>query len=865
MNKKSAQRQKISLLGITMIFIIASVIVLPYHFIDDVFAADSDSVTSSPSSPVLTLDRTVYPVPFGEINDFKGTMEFHPDGRSLFPVHYTAIVSAGKIQAAETLGTGDLVLHIRINDANFDVSPRSIDKISQDVANSTVGPLKISVSRNSQTLTLAYAGGNTPNERGVIDVGDDSSDTTRQLGPIVEVAPEAGIFELDFVVRYSDGPANSKCPATAVFTSLNDRLPAGSEESRFDTVSSEKEDYCIMKGDILTVEYTHLDDSGNIVVSKDVATFDLRDGVLESDKRIYPSGHDLVLTLIEPDLDLDNDLRETYDLDLIEWDSNAATVTLGDLGGELMAFDPLLPLAFKETGDSTGIFQAVVKIPQTLQDNKLERGEEIILEYTDWGPSGADHVGQEDEDVNLIIYTYAPPLQQTTRQGIVFVNEITCPDNMVLAIKYDGTPACVKPSTLSKLMARGWTQTSLVDDAVVETNTVPNIQPIQWLETSYPASGTGVVRVFNPDMNLDPESFDNFDVDVWSDSDLAGIDLTVTETNHSTGIFEGTLFFSTNDDSSGHRLRVSGGDTITAKYGDHMLPDPSTTTTTAAVADEPELLVSTATIRETNMPVDDEDSENQITLDKKAYTWTDKVYITIVAPEYNLDSSMVEDIGSPDNHPVKIYTRNQSLSNYKLVETGLDTGIFTGEITLTGNPHHDADGDGNEGDASGLFNGDNNKENLGPKDGLMPVYSKEGGLTVSFEFAEDKVAVASVPITWNAGKVQWLESSYRVGEIGNIMVTDPDLNFNPEEKDEIIIDVWSDSDAGGVDIVLKETEIASGAFRGMVVFTDEESSGHQLRVAEGDVIRAEYEDNTLPEPYMTFDEIDIVSKVTIKQ
>ena len=103
-----------------------------------------------------------------------------------------------------------------------------------------------------------------------------------------------------------------------------------------------------------------------------------------------------------------------------------------------------------------------------------------------------------------------------------------------------------------------------------------NIGETQWLEASYPAGGTGVVRIVDPDMNLDPEAVDNFDVDVWSDSDAGGIALTVTETNEATGIFEGTVFFTTTDESSGHRLRVAEGDTITAEYEDNTLPDPYT-------------------------------------------------------------------------------------------------------------------------------------------------------------------------------------------------------------------------------------------------------------------------------------------------
>jgi len=103
-----------------------------------------------------------------------------------------------------------------------------------------------------------------------------------------------------------------------------------------------------------------------------------------------------------------------------------------------------------------------------------------------------------------------------------------------------------------------------------------NMGETQWLEANYSATGTGVVRVVDPDMNWNPEAVDNFDVDVWSDSDAGGIDLTVTETNEATGIFEGTVFFSTTDESSGHRLRIAGGDTITAEYEDNTLPEPYT-------------------------------------------------------------------------------------------------------------------------------------------------------------------------------------------------------------------------------------------------------------------------------------------------
>jgi hypothetical protein len=46
------------------------------------------------------------------------------------------------------------------------------------------------------------------------------------------------------------------------------------------------------------------------------------------------------------------------------------------------AFDPE-PSKFRETGDSTGIFQVVLEIPATLDTNSLDRGEKIDLQYTD--------------------------------------------------------------------------------------------------------------------------------------------------------------------------------------------------------------------------------------------------------------------------------------------------------------------------------------------------------------------------------------------------------------------------------------------------------------------------------------------------
>jgi hypothetical protein len=84
----------------------------------------------------------------------------------------------------------------------------------------------------------------------------------------------------------------------------------------------------------------------------------------------------------------------------------ANLATMGDYAGSgaQAAFDPE-PSLFRETGDSTGIFQVVIEIPDTLVGELLDRGEQIDLEYDDWGPAGADYVGQESESIGLTVYT----------------------------------------------------------------------------------------------------------------------------------------------------------------------------------------------------------------------------------------------------------------------------------------------------------------------------------------------------------------------------------------------------------------------------------------------------------------------------
>ena len=546
-----------------------------------------DSAGISANTGSVSFDRSVYPVPFDPI---------------LYPTQ----------NGDETLDdyqsiSGNTVLHIRVNDPDYDISGSGSDTLPANT-------LRVEVIRGSQTS-------------GNLAIGTD---------PIRETSPSSGIFELDLEL-----PSSFTCDVDEGCDFADEAIIP------------------IQQGDIVTAEYTDATDaSGNLNTVTDSATFDLRNAKLQTDKTAYIIGGDMILTLIEPDFDLDSDETESYPLNLIEWDSDDATLAMGTS----LNFDPE-PSVLRETGDSTGIFLVVIEIPAELEGSALDRGEQIDLEYIDYGPAGADNIdGIDNEDIELTLFT------------------------------------------------------------------------------------------------------SNF------------------------------------------------GATIS--------------------------------------------------LDKKVYTWTDKVFVTITAPDHNFDSDLIDSIGDTADDPIKISTRENSIDRYRLVETGTDTGIFTGEVILTGF-QHDADGVPGDMDAPIMTTEAARGEIVGPTDGFLEAEDVDG-LTVSFEVSEDDTVIGSAIIRWNIGEIEWAEASYPASGNGLVRIVDPDLNLNPESVDNFDVDVWSDSDPGGISLTVTETNEATGVFEGLVSFTTtDESSGHRLRVAEGDTITAEYEDHTLPDPYDTTDDLDVLSTAII--
>jgi len=518
------------------------------------------AATVSATSGSVALDKSVYPVPI----DWS-EMKLHDD----------TYLSGN---------SGNVTVTVSVADADYDTSPTGEDTIP-------AGKVAVKAVRGATTVTL------------------------KNNFALTETEASSGVFEYALALNASaTGPGSTQ----------------------------------LRQGDVITAYYSDpTDASGNAYTATDSSTLDLRTASLLSDKSVYVIGSDAIITLVEPDLNLDGGTVESYSLGLVEWDSDACTQNL-NAASTVVGFDAE-PSAFRETGGDTGIFQTVIEIPSTCNSVALDQGEKIGLEYVDYGPSGEDNYGDSTEDIGLSIYTsnfgatieldskvytwtdrvFVTIVAPDHNTDSSLVNEIggsggsltaqtreskltaykmveTGPDTGIffgeitlsgMSHDADGDGSAEGPfnsfsATTSPALAGptdGLLKSTEADGVTVsfeytEDSTVVSSSLVRWNvgetsfnEDAYLSSSSAVITVVDPDMNWNPDSVENFQVDVYSDSDSGGIELTVTETNESTGVFEGTVFFTTSSASGGATLRVSEGDSITAEYSDHTLPEPYST------------------------------------------------------------------------------------------------------------------------------------------------------------------------------------------------------------------------------------------------------------------------------------------------
>ena len=132
------------------------------------------------------LIRTVYPVPWGNVTAAGAA------GEERFQLHSSASnLNAGAYENA--LAAGNVVVHVRITDADYDVSAFGEDTINDGTNTSGVTDRVIlAIERGSYSEEISRFGNST--------------------SPITETSPTSGVFEYDQSITFTAGPSDG-CPS----------------------------------------------------------------------------------------------------------------------------------------------------------------------------------------------------------------------------------------------------------------------------------------------------------------------------------------------------------------------------------------------------------------------------------------------------------------------------------------------------------------------------------------------------------------------------------------------------------------------------------------------------------------------------
>lgn len=249
-----------------------------------------------------------------------------------------------------------------------------------------------------------------------------------------------------------------------------------------------------------------------------------------------------------------------------------------------------------------------------------------------------------------------------------------------------------------------------------------------------------------------------------------------------------------------------------------------------------------------------------VDLDRGEYPCTGIVGIRVILVDLGLDDAEHPATIGDDRRDcwVTISTSENSLDGYRLAETGPDTCMFAGTVSLTGL----AGMGGRKSAAHGAAHG--STRGGGPHDGMLACKPHDA-VRVSVKSAFAREARAEAPVRWHIGDVRMSKAVYLPGEETAVRVADADMSVSRDRPDEFQVRAWSDSDKEGIPVTVRETSRDSGVFEGRFATGDGPSSPEKsiLEAADGDTVYTEYVDETLPDPYSSNDSVGITTSALI--
>lgn len=299
---------------------------------------------------------------------------------------------------------------------------------------------------------------------------------------------------------------------------------------------------------------------------------------------------------------------------------------------------------------------------------------------------------------------------------------------------------------------------------------------------------TAVVSVSDQDLNLRSGYRDVARIRITSKSDPQGFALLVYETGANTGLFSGSIKFSTdNSDSDKKTIRISGNDNIVASYIDERTADNKAN---AAITAASSFQFSEAKIQ--TSAINDEGTGNMLV-------------IIIEDPDVNnpvIQDKIIAKVGSGNSY--------DDLTLH-LVETGTNTGKFQFKLYFTKN----------ETGGRSLQLSEIDKINIKYIDNTNPTEDvKEIVKTINWTFQ-------STILTMDKEAYIGYNSSAK------ILLSNMDLNKDFNRIDVVDVKVGSLS-SGGIRLELKETGGDSGEFTGTLYFGKSSSNNERVIKVKGE-------------------------------
>lgn len=161
-----------------------------------------------------------------------------------------------------------------------------------------------------------------------------------------------------------------------------------------------------------------------------------------------------------------------------------------------------------------------------------------------------------------------------------------------------------------------------------------------------------------------------------------------------------------------------------------------------------------------------------ILTDKSVYLLGSDAIISVISPDFDLDSQKLDVIGNKKNGKITISSSKGKLTYYKLVETEKSTGIFQGVVGFEPGSYT----------KSGM-KAYTKPRGKGPADGYLPA---EIGDKITITFDNEYESVKSEACISNFGAaIEMDKKKYSTNDFVYLTIVAPDFNYNSDKIDSI--------------------------------------------------------------------------------